>query len=412
MDQNKTQQPKTSNKVFNTNFIILFIANMLLNMGNMMSNSILSLYASSLGAPAAQIGTLMSMFAITALAFRFIAGPAINAFNPKLLAGCAIGLMGVSYLGYGIAPWLSSVTGLQIITVLKLFRLLQGIGNAFANSGCLTMASEVLPRERFSYGIGIYSCAQVIAQAIGPIVGVSLRDAFGYNMVYILFFAIMAMSVLALCFLYLPYYKTARFEIKFNSVIAPEAIVPAFLNFLMSMGFTAINAFLLVYSEARGIANASLFFTAYAMVMIAGRPIIGKISERVGFVKTAIPSILLTTLSLVMIGYARNLPVLLFAGVINGLGYGTIQPAVQSLCMKSVPFQRRGSASSTNYIGLDLATLISPVLFGLVANQFGYVPQAWLLIAVPVLAAAVVVLLASKRICRIEAIFQNTNEAA
>lgn len=74
------EPPKT---IWNVMFLSIFFANMALNMGQQMSNSLLSLYAKSLGSPADQIGQLMSMFAITALIFRFISGPAMNAFNRK-----------------------------------------------------------------------------------------------------------------------------------------------------------------------------------------------------------------------------------------------------------------------------------------------------------------------------------------
>ena len=47
------QPPKT---IWNPMFLSIFFANMALNMGQQMSNSLLSLYANSLGAPADEIG--------------------------------------------------------------------------------------------------------------------------------------------------------------------------------------------------------------------------------------------------------------------------------------------------------------------------------------------------------------------
>ena len=143
------EPPKT---IWNAMFISIFLANMALNMGQLMSNSLLSLYAKSMGTPADQIGQLMSMFAVTALIFRFISGPAMNSFNRKKLVAMGMSFMAMAYLGFSFAPAIEGVTGIATINVLKFFRLCQGIGNAFANACCLTMVADTLPKEKFSTG--------------------------------------------------------------------------------------------------------------------------------------------------------------------------------------------------------------------------------------------------------------------
>ncbi len=40
--------------------------------------------------------------------------------------------------------------------------------------------------------------------------------------------------------------------------------------------------------------------------------------------------------------------------------------------MKTVASGRRGAASSTNYIGMDIAALIGPIMGGLTAEAYGY----------------------------------------
>lgn len=78
--ENKKQMPTT---IWNVMFVSIFISNVGLNMGQQMSNSLLGVYAKFLGAPATQIGYLMSAFAVTALLFHLISGPAMNAYNRK-----------------------------------------------------------------------------------------------------------------------------------------------------------------------------------------------------------------------------------------------------------------------------------------------------------------------------------------
>ena len=65
------QEPKT---IWNAMFISVFFASAAMNLSQQLSNSMLSVYADYVGAPPDQVGSLMSMFALTALIFRFISG--------------------------------------------------------------------------------------------------------------------------------------------------------------------------------------------------------------------------------------------------------------------------------------------------------------------------------------------------
>lgn len=394
-------------KIWNVWFISIFFINMALNFGQYMSNSLLSLYAKEMGAPAEQIGMLMSMFAITALIFRFVAGPAINAYNRKIIVAMAMGCMASAYFGFCLAPEIAVFMGVKVINVLKCFRLLQGVGSAFAGSCCLTIVADVIPREQFSSGMGVFACAQVVAQAVGPTVGVCLKDRFGYTTTYFIFGCIMVCAILAASTIRLAPTVRMPFSLKLQNMIAKEAILPAAVTLLIALGFTSINAFLLVYAQERGIHGASLFFTVYAITMLFTRPVIGRLTDRYGFVKAGIPSVFATAVSLAMIGFSTNLPMLLLAAFVNAFGYGAVMPALQSLCMRAVSLERRGSASSTNYIGQDLATLIGSTTAGYVIAAAGYTPFMWIIMAVPVLLGILVIFLCRKKIYRIENNFKS-----
>lgn len=397
--EEKTTPPTT---IWNRMFLSIFFVNMAFNLGQQMSNSLLSLYAKSTGAPADQIGQLMSMFAVTALIFRFVAGPAMSAFERKRLVCMSTLLMTTAYLGFSFSPAIASALGVSVISVMKCFRLLQGVGNAFGNSCCLTIVADTLPRDKFTTGMGYYALAQVIAQAIGPTIGVFLRDLVGYNRVYIIFAGVMLVATAATLQIRTAPQKRLPFRLNLDNMIAKECLVPATVTLLVAMGFTSINAFMLVYAEERGITGASLFFTVYALTMLVTRPLVGRLTDRYGFVKVAVPSVLMTALSLNLIGASVNLYMLLLAAFVNAFGYGAVQPMLQSLCMKAVPPERRGSASSTNYIFMDIATIIGPTLCGFVARLFGYTPLMWLAVSAPIVLGAIFILLFRRKIHQIE----------
>lgn len=397
--------------IWNPMFLSIFFVNMALNLGQQMSNSLLSLYAKSMGSPADQIGQLMSMFAVTALIFRFISGPAMNSFDKKKLVALSMTCMATAYLGFSFSPVIAKALGVDTILVMKVFRMIQGVGNAFGNSCCLTIVADVLPKDKFTTGMGYYACAQVVAQSIGPTIGILLRDTLGYTKVYILFAVLMGMAIVASQLVKTAPQQKVPFKLRFDNMIAKEALIPAMVTLLVAMGYTTINAFLLVYAEERGISGGSLFFTVYALTMLATRPMVGNLTDKYGFVKVCIPSILATAASLALIGYATNTPTLLFAAFINAFGYGAVQPMLQSLCIKAVPPERRGSASSTNFIFMDAATIVGPSVCGWVAEKMGYTPAMWLVMTVPVLLAVFFVFLFRNHIKGIEENFQNRTVA-
>ena len=408
MSENK--EFKTPDKLWNPMFISLFIASGLMNLSTQMSNSLLSLYAKNIGTPADQIGTLMSMFAMTALIIRFVAGPAMTAYDRKKLLQLAMFFFGTAYFGFGISPKVSEITGLPLISVLKIFRLIQGMGNAFGNACLMTVISECIPKAQFSSGMGIYALAQTISQAIGPTIGTTLRDTIGYNSTYLVTGTLMyATIVLVGIIVKVPNSGTGIFELKFDNMIAREATVPAIITFLLATGFTSINSFLLVYAEERGIQRASLYFTVYALTLLRTRPVIGKLTDKYGFVKVAIPALIMQGISFYMIGQSSSLIALLISAAVCSCGYGAVQPAVQSLCMKSVTPQRRGSASSTNYIAMDAATLVGPAVCGRVAKAFGYTPLMWIVMIIPIALGLIYIIVSRKRIEQIETEFASNN---
>ncbi|MBO6130125.1 MAG: MFS transporter [Pseudobutyrivibrio sp.] len=392
--------------IWNFMFISIFLANMAMNMGLQMSNSLLSKYADSLGTPAAQVGLLGSSFAITALLFRFVSGPAMNAWSRKLLLLSAMGLMTIAFLGFSFAPNISNATGIPTIAVLIAFRLLQGIGNAFGNSCCMTIVSDVLPKNKFSAGMGYYGTAQVVSQAIGPALGDSMASKVGYHNVYIIFAGIMIVSIILASFVKTAPHDKVPFNLRWDNMVAKEAITPAMIIFWIAIGYTSIQNFLLLYAQERGIVGAGYFFTVYAITAIITRPIIGNITEKLGFTPVGITCAILTAVSLIMIGYANGIVVLLLAAIINAFGYGALQPMVQSLSLKAVSDERRGSASGTYYIGMDAGTLIGPTIFGIFAGNMGYASIVWAIMSIPVFLSALFILVKKSRIRDIETNFQ------
>lgn len=382
--------------IWNKNFISVFIANACMNMSQQMMNSLVAKYANHLGAAASVVGLVTSMFAVTALIFKIVSGPAIDAFNRKWILAGAMCIMATAYFGYSLS---------NSVPMLIASRLIQGTGQAFTATCCLALAADTLPPEKFGSGIGIFSMAQAAAQAIGPTVALTLVNAVGYNATFaiggciMLFAAFMATRVNTSKIEYKP------FKITFDNVFAKEAVMPAVMLFFLAMTFCIINSFLIIFGGEQGVENIGYYFTVYAATLLVTRPMIGKLTDRFGLVKILIPALFCFAGSFMIISISDSLWMFLLAAFVAAFGYGACQPAIQTLCMKCVPVERRGAGSSTNYIGNDLGQLVGPIVAGALVESFGYASM-WRLMTVPVGIAAVVALCFSGRIAEVEASFK------
>jgi MFS family permease len=106
-------------------------------------------------------------------------------------------------------------------------------------------------------------------------------------------------------------------------------------------------------------------------------------------------------IAFVIVSFSTTLFSFLAAAFIAALGYGACQPAMQALTMKTVPNERRGAASSANYIGMDLGNLAGPMIGGIVAEALGY-NAMWRIMTIPFVVGMVIMLLFRGAIARIE----------
>jgi MFS family permease len=390
------KKPQKDTVIWNPLYRCVFTANTLLFLGIQMVNTLIAKYADHLGAAAVTVGMVSSLFAFTALLFKIFSGPAIDSFNRKYILMAAIFVITLSFFGFGFS---------HNVKMLFVFRLLQGCGQAFTAACCLTLAADSLPRDKFGAGIGTFTLAQAACQAVGPAVALSLAEMTGYKLTFIIAGCFTLGAVVAASRISITHKKSKVFKISPKTIAAKEAIIPAILLFFLQMTFSNINAFLVIFAENRGVMNIGLFYTLYAAAMLISPRTIGRIADRFGFVKAIIPALIFFALSFFIISISNSLLMFLAAAVAAAFGYGAAQPAVQTICMKSVPEARRGTASSTSYIGQDLGNLAGPIIAGAVIEQMGY-PVMWRTMIIPVGVTVFLIILFRGRIHGIEKNFK------
>ena len=342
-------------------FLLIFVINTIINVGQQMINTLVPKYSSSLGFAATIVGLISGMFSVSALCMRPAANLAFDRFGKKRMLLASSLLMCVAVLLYSFA---------HDSSMLILARILHGVSYGCIGPLCLALAGDSLPDEKIGSGIGIFTLAQAIAQAIGPGIGLSLQTRLGYAGAFRCGMIVIFSAVLMIFAI-----KTDQpnppvsSRLSWNRFFAPEVVGPSVCLFFMAIAQSAIVSFLVIYGGLRGIENVGLYFTVHAIMLFASRPLAGRLSDRFGFQYVVLPGIACSICAFFIISWSVSAWHLAAAAVFAACGYGASQPAIQAMSMKMISPARRAVGANTNYIFTDLGAIVGSWLTGAVIDM-------------------------------------------
>ena len=148
--------------------------------------------------------------------------------------------------------------------------------------GLLQGLTEYLPISRLASGISIYALAQSFAQVIGPAAGLWLVEAVGFSPAYFLAAGCLLVAMTGVLFLKEPVRERLPYQFKLNRMFAREAVSKAAVLMLLSISFACMTSYLVLYGYLRGIENMGVYFTVYAISLLATRPVFGKLADHWG----------------------------------------------------------------------------------------------------------------------------------
>lgn len=386
--------------IWNITFIILMMISFFQTMGQMMMNVLIPLYVYDIGAPAQIVGMTVGAFAISAILVRPFIGPAFDAFNKKMILIISLLVIAVSTFLYSVAT---------TVTAIFVIRLLHGAGLATSAALAQAMAADALPIQKMNSGISIFGLALAVSQAIGPIVGLTLLDFVGFQWAFRISALVIVGGLILACLIKEPGNHVRKpYQLKLDRMFSKGAVIPALMIALLSIPFSCINAFIVIYGNLLGIGGMGAYFAVYAGCLLATRPLFGSLSDKHGVQRIIPIGLCLFVASILVFTLASNLPLFLLAAAVGACGYGAVIPLLQSLGFLCSPYDSRGAASNTTFLGLDAGNLVGPTIGGMIVSLFiasglseaqSYNGMFFVLI-VPVLIAFTVFLMARKSVMR------------
>src|SRR5215469_12927162 len=118
--------------------------------------------------------------------------------------------------------------------------------------------------------------------------------------------------------------------------------------------------------------EATWVLTSYLVSNAIMLPATGWITRRFGRKRLLMISILLFTAASMLCGIALNMPMLIVARVLQGVGGGGMQPLAQSILLESFPARDHGKAMAVYGTGIVVAPVIGPTLGGWITDSYSW----------------------------------------
>jgi len=118
--------------------------------------------------------------------------------------------------------------------------------------------------------------------------------------------------------------------------------------------------------------EATWVLTSYLVSNAIMLPATGWISRRIGRKRLLTLSIILFTVASMLCGMAINMPMLILARILQGVGGGGMQPLAQSILLESFPPVEHGKAMAVYGAGIVVAPVIGPTLGGWITDSYSW----------------------------------------
>ncbi|TXK77119.1 MFS transporter [Paenibacillus sp. N3.4] len=358
---NKKQKP-----LWTKAFLITALSNLLLFFSFQMLIPTIPAHVSQLGGSDLQVGLVIGIFTISSLITRPFAGKALDLLGRKhvLLVGlaiCALSIAGYSYMA--------------AVALILAARFVHGIGWGISTTSLGTVIADIIPSERRGEGMGYYGLSNTFAMALAPLTGLWVMQNFGFPRVLLLSTLLALLSIFSSLFITyskpLPLEKSAP-KPKFMDLLWERtALLPSALLLCTAICYGGIVTFITLFGHEAGISNVGWFFLCNASMVLIVRPVTGILFDRKGPQWVLFPGALFTIVGLLLLSYAHSETSLAIAALCYGVGFGSLQPALQAWTIARAAPNRRGAASGTFFSANDLGIGLGAMLLGALATFSG-----------------------------------------
>ncbi len=352
-------------KIWTRDFTLIVFANFFIFLGFQMTLPTLPLFVKELGGSDQLIGVIVGVFTFSALIFRPYAGHSLETKGRRIVYMFGLSIFVISVGAYAF---------IASITLLVMMRIVQGIGWGFSTTATGTIATDLIPPHRRAEGMGYFGLSGNLALAFGPSLGLTLVGVVSFSQLFLIsaglgFVALLLSSVIRYKKVEQSPDKTVTVKL---DIFEKTALHPSLLLFFLTVTFGGIATFLPIHAMEKSVTGIETYFLVYALFLMLSRTFAGRIYDRKGHEYVFLPGTILIFIAMLLLAWLTSTSMLLIAAALYGLGFGSVQPALQAWSVEKAPPNRKGMANATFFSFFDLGIGVGAIAFGQLANTFGY----------------------------------------
>ena len=349
-------------KIYSKDIILVLAASFFYMASPMLVTPLITGFSGSIGASAALMGLVGGMMNLVSLFCRPLAGNLADRISKYKLSFIGAVFMTLACVGYIFAP---------NEAVVVIARIINGFGFACCSVCMATWMSDMLPKDKIGSGMGFYGTMNALAMAVAPAIGVSAYQTFGYRASFVIALVFSVAIIAVIQFIGdkgEPEKEPVSTdeEQKRIELIDVKVIPIALIIMLFAIPYCATQSFLVTYTETRGLhIFVSLFFPAYAVVLIVLRLSLRNLFDKLPFQVFLLAGIASELMAILLLTLMNNNVIMILASCFLAGGYGVMSSVCQSTAILLAGKGKRGLANSTYYIGLDLGMTLGPFIGGI-----------------------------------------------
>jgi MFS family permease len=232
--------------------------------------------------------------------------------------------------------------------------------------------TDFIPAARRSEGIGYWGLSTMLAIVFAPALGFWLYRRGGW--IWLCASVGILNLVMAFIAFQLQEVRNAPSETAFfgRNLVEWRVLALSGTLFLYSFGYGAITSFAALYADASQVAPREVFFTTFAIVVLATRPFLGPLGDRVGHRKVFIPCLVLISCGLALLAASDTRPGIIIAAAVFGTGFGSAYPVFAAYAMRHVDARRRGAAFGSILAAFDTGIGTGSIVSGWIIHRHGF----------------------------------------
>ena len=343
---------------------------------NMVRMPVLALFAESLGASPERIGVIVSVSTLTGVFLKLPSGALSDIYGRRML-------LRIGVIAFGIPPFFYPfISDLNVLTLLRLFH---GLATAiFAPSALATVAE--LYRERRGAALGTYTACTQSGALLGPFIGGYLAFAYGYSSAFLTAGLFGCAAIVLFYSLHLspppPRLHDKGLASVWSemwrgfSIVAQnrKVLVTSSTDAAKMIANGALMAFLPLYGISVGLnaGEVGLLFTIQSLTSFVSKPIMGRVSDRMGRQPLIMLGLLICAVTFVSIPHVSELALLLVLSAGFGFGEAVVSSSSSAFVADSSEFKTLGAGMGMQGTIGDIGHASGPLLAGVLIANMSY----------------------------------------